>query len=289
MLFGHRSTCTHLGGRSVRSVHLRLWCRLERPKTHSNWSQVTTTSPTAPAPSIMGYAFKLMPECESSSQQRVHLACAPVKLMRIYVNHSLQKWETISPKALHWTKGRKEQSRVEKIRGNNAFLFTLLTLHWIPLFTTARQNLLPIISILLRLIFFSSSGPWIYSLKLSLWKYFPGLWCNYFLFFLFIFLFYWLLVHQRTTTGKETKQWDQNLETCTYDIHLRKIKYKTKLILRLLKGETLQTKQDCSYKNAPLSSSFNLSWHHTSMTTQRLNDTIRHFMSIWCHKCIMLF
>lgn len=97
--------------------------------------------------------------------------------MCINVDYSLQKSGTISPNVLCWTKGRMEQSRAEKIRRNNVFLLTLLTLHWIHLFTMARQNLLPIISILLRwiLFFFFSSGQWIYSLKLSLWKYFSGI------------------------------------------------------------------------------------------------------------------
>lgn len=46
--------------------------------------------------------------------------------------------ETIS--VIHWTKGRTEQSWVENIRGNYAFLLIFLMLHWIHQFTMTRQN-----------------------------------------------------------------------------------------------------------------------------------------------------
>lgn len=239
--------------------------------------------------SIMAYTFKPMPgqvdraECESSSQQKVHFMCAPVELMRINVNYSLQKWEAISPKVLYWTKGRMEPSRVEKIRGNNAFSLTLLTLHWIPLFTTARQNLLPIIIILLQLIF--SSGPWIYSLRLSLWKYFPGLWC------VLTFLIYFSYLLALRTPEEEEKERIQSSFSVrseprvVYVWHpLKKINYETKLNLRLLRGEMLQTKQDYRYKNTSFFSFFPALIFHTSVTTWGLNDTTLHFMSLCINK-----
>lgn len=89
----------------------------------------------------------------------------------------LFKSETATPNVLHRTKARMEQSRVEKIRRNNAFLLTPLTLHRVLLFTMARQNHLQIIIILLRLIFsFFFRGQYDRSLKQKLWKHSSDSW-----------------------------------------------------------------------------------------------------------------
>lgn len=86
--------------------------------------------------------------------------------MRINVNCSLQKSQTISSNASGWTKGRMEQSPAEKIRGNNAFLLTLLTLNWIHLFKVARQYLLLVLSFYCNRFFFSVVSEFVSSNRL---------------------------------------------------------------------------------------------------------------------------
>ncbi len=154
--------------------------------------------------------------------------------MCINVDYSLLKSQTVSPNVFNRTKDGMKQSWREKIRGNNAFLLTLLTLNWIHLFKVARQYLLPMWSFYCNWLSLVVRG---FVPSNRVWNFFQGSWCKKcaeICNLLVIFLIYLLLEHQRKT-NTAAFWWDQKLARVSTT---GKIKYETKWVLGCLRWET---------------------------------------------------